>query len=150
MEKSEHQMSVIVRTITNVLFPFIMVYGLYIIMHGHITPGGGFQGGVIVGAACVLLFVAFGYPVSEKYRKNLFTALESVGGLAFISVAFLGIAVAFFFNMFWHYRILFSGAPGTFYSAGMLPFMNMAVGTKVIAGIVTIIFAMGIRAWWLK
>ena len=41
------EMSKIVRTLSNITFPFIMIFGLYVIAHGHLTPGGGFQGGAV-------------------------------------------------------------------------------------------------------
>ena len=53
------EMSKIVRTITAIAFPISMIYGLYIIAHGHLTPGGGFQGGAVVASACAMILVAF-------------------------------------------------------------------------------------------
>ena len=57
---NEEGLSPIVKIIAAMLFPFILIYSLYIIMHGHLTPGGGFQGGAIGASAVVLLVVAFG------------------------------------------------------------------------------------------
>ena len=53
-------MSRIVKTIASVTFPLTMIYGLYIIAHGHLTPGGGFQGGAVVASSCALILVAYG------------------------------------------------------------------------------------------
>ena len=144
MNKDE-SMSVIVRTVANLLFCFIIVYGLYIIMHGHLSPGGGFQGGVIIAASAALLFVAYGYKFAdEKYSEKGFTFLKSAGALAFTGLAFAGIGIAFFYNIFWHEQIVLYGPPGTLFSAGIIPFMNFAVGTKVLAGIVIGVFTLGL------
>ena len=63
----------IVRTVARLLVPFVQIFGLYVIMHGHSSPGGGFQGGVILGASAILLAVAFG--VEEVQRRVTPTAL---------------------------------------------------------------------------
>ena len=59
-------MSKIVKTITNIAFPFIIIYGLYIIAHGHLTPGGGFQGGAVVASGLAMIVVAYG-SISVSY-----------------------------------------------------------------------------------
>jgi len=138
-------MSVIVRTIANLLFCFIIIFGLYIVMHGHLSPGGGFQGGVIIASSAVLLFLAYGNKFAEEnYSEKGFTLLKSAGALAFTGLAFAGIGTAFFYNIFWHEQIIFYGPPGTLFSAGIIPFMNFAVGTKVFGGIVIGVFALGL------
>lgn len=57
---------VIVRTVTRVLTPFIQIFGLYVFVHGHGSPGGGFQGGCIVAASFILLAVAFNLREAKK------------------------------------------------------------------------------------
>ena len=52
-------LSKIVRTVANQLILFIVIFGLYVILHGHITPGGGFQGGAVIVSGVVMLLVAF-------------------------------------------------------------------------------------------
>ena len=59
---------VIVKTLARLLLPFILAYALYVIMHGHYSPGGGFQGGVILAAGFVLLGVTHGL---EKTRRRM-------------------------------------------------------------------------------
>lgn len=58
--------SVVVGTICRILAPFLQLYGLYVIMHGHSSPGGGFQGGVIIGASFILLAVALGAAATRR------------------------------------------------------------------------------------
>ena len=66
-------MSKIIKTISSITFPFITIYGLYIIAHGHLTPGGGFQGGAVVASGCAMILVAYGsiWTMSKMKEKNL-------------------------------------------------------------------------------
>lgn len=81
---------IIIRTIARVLVPFIQIYALYVIMHGHYSPGGGFQGGVILGASLVLLFITHGYSeVSKKFSENAAVFFSSIGVLIYSGIGFL-------------------------------------------------------------
>jgi len=143
------EMSVIVRTITRCVYPLILVFGFYVIMHGHLTPGGGFQGGAVVASAFALFLVAFGTKALKgRLNPHLLQSLEEIGALAFLGLAFLGIGTAFFYNILAGSGSVFGGAvpsgpnPGVLNSSGTLPFMNWAVGLKVMAGIACILVAM--------
>jgi len=145
------EMSRIVRTIVAIIFPFSMIYGLYVIAHGHLTPGGGFQGGAIVASACVMVLVAFGSKwTTEKIKEKRLSVFESVGAVAFIGLAFLGLIFgAVFFNNFLVGNDYLFGVvplPGSsladINTAGVLPLMNFAVGLKVIAGLFAIVLVM--------
>ena len=61
------QQSIIVKTLCRLLVPFIQMFGLYVIMHGHSSPGGGFQGGVILASSFILLALADGHTVAATY-----------------------------------------------------------------------------------
>jgi multicomponent Na+:H+ antiporter subunit B len=145
------EMSKIVRTLSNITFPFMMVFGLYVIAHGHLTPGGGFQGGAVAASGCAMLIVAYGSTwVFEKIKVSRLSAFESLGALGFIGVAFFGLIFGgYFFNNFLvRTGILFNIVPKTGFTgselntAGVLPLMNFAVGVKVIAGIFAIVVVM--------
>ncbi|MFW6120868.1 MAG: MnhB domain-containing protein [Petrotogales bacterium] len=145
------EMSKIVRTISSIAFPFAMIYGLYIIAHGHLTPGGGFQGGAIVASACAMLLVAFGSKwIMEKIKEKNLSVLESLGALGFILLALLGLifGVAFFNNFLAGSDFLFGTIPATgsglanINTGGVLPLMNFAVGLKVLAGLFVIVLVM--------
>lgn len=145
------EMSKIVRTISSIAFPFSMIFGLYVIAHGHLTPGGGFQGGAIVASACAMILVTFGskWTVSKIKEKKL-SILESLGAISFIVLAFLGLifGVAFFNNFLVGTDYLFGVIPATgaviadINTGGLLPLMNFAVGLKVIAGLFVIVLVM--------
>lgn len=141
-------MSKIVKTITSVTFPLILIYGLYIIAHGHLTPGGGFQGGAVVASACAMILVAYGsvWTVGKIKEKHL-SILESVGAIGFIGLAFLGLIFgAIFFNNFLIGEGSLFGNPALgladINTAGVLPLMNFAVALKVIAGLFGIVLVM--------
>ena len=150
-------MSRIVKTITSVAFPFTMIYGLYIIMHGHLTPGGGFQGGAVVASACAMILVAYGsiWTMSKVKEKQL-SILESIGAIGFIGLAFLGFiyATPIFFKNFLVGNPHLFGRPALghadIYTAGVLPFMNLAVGLKVVAGLFVIVLVMAYATTWIK
>lgn len=132
-------MSLIVKTITNIVIGFIFIYGVYIILHGHLTPGGGFAGGVIIAGVFILRLLAFGSSVkTEKKSSTTTSVFESIGGLLFIGIAILGLLLAgtFFLNF------LPKGTPLHLLSAGIIPFCNIAISIKVGAGLFSIFLAL--------
>lgn len=127
-------MTLIVKTITRLTVGLIMLFGIYIILHGHLSPGGGFAGGVIVALSFVHLMLAFGKDVAmSKVSKNMTSSLESIGALMFLSIALLGfLGGSFFLN------ILPKGTPFNLFSAGIIPLCNIAIGIKVGVGLFAI------------
>ncbi len=114
----------ILRSGADLLFPLLLVVGLYIILHGHLTPGGGFQGGVILAAAFVV-------PVLADYRRTPeHDALAWVEGLAGAAFILTGVAALAFDHQFLT-PLLGSGTLGSLVSAGTLPILYLAVGLKV-------------------
>jgi multicomponent Na+:H+ antiporter subunit B len=143
-------LSKIVRTVANQLMLFILVFGLYIIAHGHITPGGGFQGGAVIVSGVVMLLVAFSsQELKKSLRERLLSIVESTGALIFIVLAFAGIGTVFFYN-FLVGTPIFGGipatgpGPGDIWTGGVIPLMNFAVGLKVIAGLSAVVLAMAL------
>lgn len=143
-------MSKIVRTMSTFLVLFIFTYGLYIIMHGHLTPGGGFQGGAVFASGVALLIVAFGsYKVHQNLEERYLSVLESGGALIFISLAFGGLATLFFYNflvespIFGHIPPHGAGG-GDLWTGGVIPLMDIGVGLKVLAGLSAILLTMAL------
>ena len=145
------EMSKIVRTITSLSFPLALIYGLYVIAHGHLTPGGGFQGGAVVASALAMILVAFGSSwIMKRIKEKTLSLFESTGAVLFILLAFLGLLLgAVFFNNFLVGSTYLFGTipiPGSTLAdvntAGVLPLMNFAVGLKVIAGLFAIVLVM--------
>ena len=144
-------MSKIVRTTADLLFPFIMVFGFYVVLHGHLTPGGGFQGGAVIATGFVLLIVAHKIDdVTAVFSKVLFQNFETTGLFLFIGTALvaLGFGFTFFMNYLANAGGLFGQVvpagvnPGFLNTAGVLPIMNIAVGIEVLGGLSIIIIYM--------
>jgi multicomponent Na+:H+ antiporter subunit B len=108
----------------DLFFPLLLVVGLYIILHGHLTPGGGFQGGVVLAAA-------FFIPVLARPGTTLdhdtISLIEGLAGAAFI---FIGLLAMFGGEAFLT-PLLGKGELGALLSAGTLPLLYLAVGLKV-------------------
>ena len=128
--KSQEGMSLIVKTVTGCLKGFIFLFGIYIVIYGHLTPGGGFAGGVIVACAFILLTLADGQRISFKsLRKTVASELDSVGALIFLGVALIGMFTAGVF-----FRNFIEPAETSRFcllSAGIIPICNIGIGLKV-------------------
>ncbi|MDX2507115.1 MAG: MnhB domain-containing protein [Gammaproteobacteria bacterium] len=107
------------------LVPLILLLGAYVFINGHLTPGGGFQGGAIVASAILLMLLA---DPLHRFSHRLISAVESISGLFFISIGVLGI---FFAGGFLDNRILPIGELGSLFSAGAIPVIYSFVGLKV-------------------
>lgn len=132
-------MSVIVKTVTHMLVGFIFIYGVYIVLHGHLTPGGGFAGGVIIAGALILKVLSFGTGAStEKHSEEGASVFESAGALLFVGIALSGLVIGsvYFLNF------LPKGVPLHLLSAGIIPLCNIAIGIKVGAGLFSIFLAL--------
>ncbi|MCK5172699.1 MAG: hypothetical protein KAR47_04865 [Planctomycetes bacterium] len=128
-------MTIIVKNISRWVKLLIFLFGIYIILFGHLTPGGGFAGGVILACSYVLLMLARGREsVERNLPLSLASRLDCVGALLFIAVALFGLvygAASFFYN-FIHQEYL-AGRETAFklVSAGTIPLSNIAIGIKV-------------------
>jgi multicomponent Na+:H+ antiporter subunit B len=81
---------VIVKTLARILIPFILAYAIYVVMHGHYSPGGGFQGGVILAAGFVLLTVSHGLERTRKrMSEKLAAIISSIGILIYAGIGVL-------------------------------------------------------------
>ena len=129
----------IVKTITRLTVGMILLYGIYIVLHGHISPGGGFAGGVIIALSFINLMLAFGRETAlKKLSVGMASMLESLGGLMFLSIASLGFLGGYFFLNFF----LRKGEPFNLFSAGIIPLCNIAICLKVGAGLFVIFVAL--------
>ncbi len=112
----------------DLLMPLLIVVGFYIIFYGHVTPGGGFQGGVILAIAFFLpVLVRPGNPVDH----GLITLLEGLAGGGFILIGLWALWYDKPFLQPFFDTFLGSGPMGTLWSAGTLPLLYLAVGLKV-------------------
>ena len=124
-------MSMIVRTVTRWLKGPILLFGIYIVLYGHITPGGGFGGGVIIACAFILVILAEGARSGNSvFSRGAASRLDSVGLLIFLLLGWLGTlwASGYFFQNF---IATPQQAEFTLFSGGIMPMMNIALGLKV-------------------
>ena len=131
-------MSVIVKTIASWVKVLIILFGIYIVLFGHLTPGGGFAGGVILASSYVLLMLAFGKEfVNKNLPLSLGSKLDCIGAILFISIAIFGIIFGgYFFKNF----LIEYGQRFNLISAGTIPLSNIAIGLKVGASLYLVIF----------
>lgn len=135
-------MSIIVKKVSQLVSGLIFMYGIYIITHGHLTPGGGFAGGAVLAGAFILLVLANGNELVKLKKKEEGSSItESLAVLAFILMATTALLTGthiFFKN--W----LPSGIVGELISAGIIPLYNIVVGIEVGAALFTIFLALAI------
>jgi len=118
--------SEILTTAARLLFAPIVLLGVYIFVHGHLTPGGGFQGGAVVASAVLLLLLT---DRSQHLPHGLLGWLESLSGFGFVMVGLLGLAAtgSFLANR----GVLPLGQWNRLFSAGVIPVIYVLIGLKV-------------------
>jgi len=122
--------------VTGKLGPVVLVFGLYVMFFGHVSPGGGFQGGVVITSGIVFLFLgARNDNMTALSRANILSRLESAGFLLFVLASIAGVAAGggFFANPF-------IGTPIP--PEGFIIILNSIIGLKVGSGMAYICVAM--------
>jgi len=133
-------MTLIVRTITDFVVGFIVVFGAYIVLYGHLTPGGGFAGGVIIACAFILLMLAHGKDVAfSKLGQRTAHVLDSAGALTFLLIGWVGLTAGYFFM-----NVFGRGEPFRLLSSGMILPANIAIAFKVGSSLFLIFAALAI------
>ncbi len=113
--------------------PLLVVVGLETVTHGQISPGGGFQGGVVLASAVYVIYLATGYLNVERFEPGtLVEAADGIGAGGYVFVGILGLlgGVAYLTN------VVGLGRPGNLISGGTLPLLNAVVGLEVAGGFV--------------
>ena len=128
---------------------FMVVFGVNIVVHGYMTPGGGFQGGAIIATCTALLLVAYGGRklLSCVYEK-VYDAFDEFGLLAFLLLAFLGFPNSFFYNFLVKpFTVAGESTASAIPEAGTIALMSIAVGFEVTGALSLIILTMfkGVR-----
>jgi multicomponent Na+:H+ antiporter subunit B len=117
--------SEIVATSRQVLLPLILAFGAYVIVNGHLSAGGGFQGGAIVASGLMLQLLA---RPNTRMHLGVLSVTESLAGIVFVSLGILGMVFA---GGFLDGRFLPLGEFGAFISAGVIPLISALLGIKV-------------------
>ncbi|HUW30306.1 MAG TPA: MnhB domain-containing protein [Planctomycetota bacterium] len=120
-------MTLIVKTIARLVVGFIIVFGSSVILHGHLSPGGGFAGGSMLACGFVLVLLAYGRTETHRIlSENRAAAWDSLGAFAFLSIALFGYFSGAFFRNF-----LPLGHQFQLISSGTVMWSNVAIGIKV-------------------
>ena len=128
----------IVKTIVRWVIPFIQLFGVYVVFYGHVSFGGGFSGGALVGASLILHAVTFGLKASQKKVPYLVSKwLESLGILWYIALGLVGLITigSFLANKTAGF---YMGEAGQLLSAGIIPLLTIGIGVKVASTMITL------------
>lgn len=115
---------------TKFLVPFVMLFGAYIFIHGHLTPGGGFPGGATIATAFLLLYMAFTiYEIPHK----AFEKTEGIAGMSYVLVGLIGLVIGGYFLFDWIWQDWQWGVDniGRLFSGGFIPIIYTIIGIKV-------------------
>jgi len=113
-------------TASQILIPIIFLFGIYVFINGHLTPGGGFQGGAIIATGLLLMMMAY---KDFEIRHNILTWVESIAGITFVSLGLTGLIYGKTFLE----NFLPTGNLNDVVSGGIIPIIYIAVGFKVAA-----------------
>ncbi len=114
----------ILKTAAHIIFPIMLITGVYIFTHGHLTPGGGFPGGSMIASSFLLLYMA-----DNKFALNLnrFKIAEGAAGTIYVLLGATGLLVGGYFLL----NFLPTGTVGNLFSAGIVPIVYVLIGLKV-------------------
>ncbi|MBV9919998.1 MAG: sodium:proton antiporter [Pseudonocardia sp.] len=117
------------------MLPITLLIGADVVLHGQLTPGGGFQGGVVLGTGIHLVYLTGRYRALENVRPlRVFVAGEAVGTAVFAATGLAALAGAGFLA-----NVLPTGTFGTMLSGGTVPLLNAAVGVEVASGVIVLL-----------
>jgi multicomponent Na+:H+ antiporter subunit B len=131
---------IIIRTVSRIFVPFIQIYALYVIMHGHHSPGGGFQGGVILGASFILYLITHGLEDAKERMSELKAGLfSSFGVLIYSGIGLLCLIKGSNYLDYGSLATLLNVIPSQARSLGILG-VEIGVGIAVMAVMFSIFF----------
>ena len=133
MNKNIKVKEVIVKSGCDKFLPFALTLGLFVILFGTSSSGGGFQGGVIVASGCLLIYLGHGFEATKNSVNMEFIRInEAIGATLYVLLGMCGLVwgVRFCQNVFYN-----CGEVGDLISAGTITFMSYAVGYKVLTGV---------------
>ena len=127
-----------IKTVTMGLIGPLVVYGLYVVLHGQVTPGGGFQGGVILATAPLLAYLAEDLKTFKRITSHLLVEIAEAAGITgFVGFGFLGLVAGGVFLR----NVLPLGETGNVLSSGMILGLNICSALAVAGGLVSMIYA---------
>jgi multicomponent Na+:H+ antiporter subunit B len=131
---------IIIRTVARILIPFIQLYALYVIMHGHHSPGGGFQGGVILGASFILYLITHGFEEAKTRMSEMKAGLfSSLGVLIYSGIGLLCLILGSNYLDYGKLSTILKVIPAQARSLGILG-VEIGVGIAVMAVMFSVFF----------
>ena len=128
-------MTVIKETISRVMLPFLLLYSIYIITHGHLTPGGGFQGGVLLASTIILVCIVYGLQKAEHIiKRETSHKVEIVAGIL--------LALLVVFEFFIRKNLVATESLFKVWSGGEIMFLNITAGVMVMMAFLLIFYSM--------
>ena len=124
----EPKNDVILQKIAFVLVPIVFIFGIYVILNGHLSPGGGFSGGAMIGAGMILYAVAYGFDRMQKFFNEETYKIVKVGALSTYCVVITYYLYMGANNLDNHISL---GVPGMIFSSGIILWLNIFVGIEV-------------------
>lgn len=118
----------ILQRVANFLVPMLIIFGIYVVLNGHISPGGGFSGGAIIGSGLILYLTAYGFEKTQRFMNEKVVKALTVGALTFYCVAK---SYSFYTGANHLESIITTGTPGNILSAGLIVYLNISVGIVV-------------------
>ncbi|MFP4483122.1 MAG: hydrogen gas-evolving membrane-bound hydrogenase subunit E [Thermovirgaceae bacterium] len=140
--KSSTGLSFIVKRGLGFVIPFILLYAAGIVLMGHLTPGGGFQGGAVFATMTILFCIVYGSNFeAARINPKVKEFIESSGAVMFTLIGLVGLiaGAGFLANSAAGFP---TGKVGSVLSGGTIPLLNIAVGMKVGAGLSAIFYSM--------
>lgn len=134
----EPKNDIILQTVARILVPPIIIFGIYVILCGHLGPGGGFSGGAVIGAGLILYLNAFGFAKTERFFTAKTYKWMSFGALACYALAK---SYSFYTGANHIESVIPLGTPGAILSSGLILLLNICVGI-VVAGTMYTFYAM--------
>ena len=118
----------VLQVMAALIVPLVLVFGVYIVLNGHLSPGGGFSGGAVMGAALILYLNAYG-----SAKAGRFFTFRTFRAVSLVALSFYALskAYSFFTGANGLSSVITAGTPGRIFSAGLIPYLNIAVGLVV-------------------
>ena len=124
--------NVVVKCGADAMLPFAIIFGMSVIFFGTVSPGGGFQGGVCVAAAALMLYLAYGTKTTtDAINPEFIRVNEAIGAILYVVLALIGV----FMGTRFCENVLKLGHVGDMLDGGTITFMSYAVGYKVLTGV---------------
>lgn len=124
----EPKNDIILQKVSNFLVPMIIMFGIYVVLNGHLSPGGGFSGGAIIASGAILYLTAYGFQKTQRFLNEEVVDILKAGAL----IIYCFSMTYFLYTGANQIQSIFGpGTPGNILSAGLIVFLNIFVGTEV-------------------